>query len=145
VVLGYIAEPQLIWLISGEIPFNEIVVPRRPRLPVLTALLAEHVPPLVVRADPPRGALGRGLAGIGGFLDEVAVAELGVVAMGVEQSVSPLCRGKFGLGDRVGQPAIVGLAGELEDPARHRDGDSVGGELLHERVEPFPGRLACER
>ena len=144
-VLDYIAEPQLIWLISSEIPFNEIVMHRRPRLPALNALLTEHAPPLVVRADPPRGALGHGLAGIAGFLDEVAVAELGVVAVGVEQSVSPLCRGKFGLADRIGQPATVGLAGELEDPARHRDGDSLGGELLHERVEPFPGRLACER
>ena len=33
---------------------------------------------------------------------------------------------------------MIRLAGELENPARHRDGDSVVGELLHERVKPFP-------
>ncbi|MFF1651491.1 hypothetical protein [Streptomyces sp. NPDC058240] len=32
-----------------------------------------------------------------------------------------------------------------QDPARNRDRDLVGGELSHERVEPFPGRFACDR
>src|SRR6185369_9157251 len=48
-------------------------------------------------------------------------------------------------GDGVGTPAVVRLAGELEYPARHRDGNPVGGELSYERVEPFPGRLACDK
>jgi len=48
-------------------------------------------------------------------------------------------------GDRVGQPPVVGLSCELEDPARDRDGDPVGGELVHERVEPFPGRFAWDK
>ncbi len=30
-------------------------------------------------------------------------------------------------------------------PARHRDGNPVRGQLAHERVEPFPGRFACDR
>ena len=77
-----------------------------------------------------------------GFLDEVAVAELRIIAVGVEQGVGPLRLQIFGVSDRVSQPAVVGLAGELEYPARHRHGDSVGGELFHERVESFPGRLA---
>src|SRR5699024_1840209 len=47
--------------------------------------------------------------------------------------------------DRGGQPSVVGLAGELQHPARQRDGDAVGGELTHERVEPFDGRFACDR
>lgn len=51
----------------------------------------------------------------------------------------------FALGDGVGPPAIVGLAGDLEYPARHRHGDPLGGELFHERVVPFPGRLACDK
>jgi hypothetical protein len=38
----------------------------------------------------------------------------------------------LGVGDGIGSPAVVGLAGELEYPARHRDGDPVGGELVHE-------------
>ena len=65
--------------------------------------------------------------------------------MGVEQGIGSMCLEILGVSDRVGQPAEVGLAGELEYPARHRDGDPVGGELLYERVVPFPGRLACER
>ncbi len=40
---------------------------------------------------------------------------------------------------------VVGRAGELQDPARHREGDPVSGQLTHVRVEPFPGRFACER
>lgn len=44
-----------------------------------------------------------------------------------------------------GQPAVVGLAGELEYPAHHRHGDSVGGEPFHERVKPFPGRFDCDK
>ena len=52
----------------------------------------------------------------------------------------------IGIGDKgFSQPPVIGLAGELEYPARHRDGDAVCGELTHERVEPFPGRFACDR
>ena len=47
--------------------------------------------------------------------------------------------------DRLLQPSVVGLAGELENPARHRHGYPVSGELCHERVEPFPGRWACPK
>jgi hypothetical protein len=65
--------------------------------------------------------------------------------VGVEQRVSAVGLDDLGVGDGVNAPAVVGLAGELEYPARHRDGDPVGGELNYERVEPFPGRLACDR
>jgi hypothetical protein len=47
--------------------------------------------------------------------------------------------------DRGGTPPVVGLAGDVEDPARHRDGDPVVGELTDERVDQFPGRFACDR
>ena len=43
------------------------------------------------------------------------------------------------------EPPIVRLACKLQHPTRHRDGDPVGGELTHERVEPFPGRFAWDR
>jgi hypothetical protein len=52
-----------------------------------------------------------------------------------EGSGTTVIDGVFSVGDRVGQPAVVGLAGELEYPARLRHGNPVGGELLHERVE----------
>jgi len=42
----------------------------------------------------------------------------------------PVGLGDLGVGHWVGPPAVVGLAGELEYPARHRDGNPVGGELV---------------
>src|SRR3546814_4714311 len=46
---------------------------------------------------------------------------------------------------RLIDPPVVGLAGDLEDPARHRNGDPVVGELSDERVHHFPGRFACDK
>jgi hypothetical protein len=80
-----------------------------------------------------------------GFIGEKPVTELGVVVVGVEEGVGQMGLGQFAGGDRVFEPPVVGLAGELEYPARHRHGDPVGGELFHERVEPFPGRFACDK
>src|SRR5215217_1550020 len=65
--------------------------------------------------------------------------------MGVEQRVDPIGLGDLGIGHRVGPPPVVGLANELEYPARHRDGNPVSSELAYERVEPFPGRLDCDK
>ena len=65
--------------------------------------------------------------------------------MGVEQSVRPIGLDQLGLGDLLFPSAVVGLAGELQDPQGHRDRDAIAGELAHERVEDFPGRFACER
>src|SRR4029450_769053 len=67
------------------------------------------------------------------------------MGVGCEQGVGPIRLDAFGAGNRISPPAVVRLTGELEYPTRHRHGDSVGGELAHERVEPFPGRLDCDR
>ena len=37
------------------------------------------------------------------------------------------------------------LPSDPEYPTRHRDRDTVRGQLAHERVEPFPGRFACDK
>src|SRR5690606_29847312 len=42
----------------------------------------------------------------------------------------------------VGEPSVVRLASKLEDPARHRDGDTVSSKFTDERVAHFPGRCA---
>ena len=65
--------------------------------------------------------------------------------MSVEQRVCAVSLLEFGVGDRVGEPAVVGLAGDLEHPARHRDGDSASGKVTDERVAHFPGRCAWEK
>lgn len=51
----------------------------------------------------------------------------------------------FGVGDGISTPAVVGLAGEVEYPARDRHGDPVSSQLAHERVTPFPGRFDCDK
>jgi hypothetical protein len=144
-MLSNIGQPQLIWFLGGEIPLDQIVMHRRSDLAVLAALLTEHTPPAVVRADPPRGPLSHRLTGDPRLLDQVPIPELRVIGMGVEQRVSPIRLDAFGVDDRRGPPPVIRLAGELEYPPRHRHGDPVGSELIHERVEPFPGRLACDR
>ena len=144
-VLSDIAEPQLIWAAGGEVALDKIIMYRRADLAVLTPLLAEHTPPAVVRADPPRCALGHHLAGVASLVEQEPVAELRVVLMGPEQSVRPVGLREVGIGHRVSQPPVVGLASDLEYPARHRDGNAVLGQLTNERVHHFPGRFAWER
>jgi hypothetical protein len=108
-------------------------------------LLAESAPPAVVRADPPRSAFCHRLANVTGLVEEEPVPELWVVLVGVEQGAGPVSLLEVGIGHRSSEPAVVGLTRDLEDPARHRDGDTVLGQLADERLHHFPGRLACDR
>lgn len=80
------------------------------------------------------------------LVGQEAVAELGIIAVGVEDRVREEGLVELGRGHGLGQPGVVVLAVELEHPARHRhrhpDPGTCGGELTHERVEPFPGSCA---
>ena len=71
-------------------------------LAILPALLPERGPPAQLGADLPRGPLGHRLARSAGLVDQEPVAELGVVAVGVEQRVRAIGRGQLGVGDRTG-------------------------------------------
>src|SRR5699024_2492081 len=109
------------------------------------AFLADGTGPAADRADPPgrppAHLLARGLS----FIGEVAVAELWVFSVRVEQGIGPVRLGEFGIGDRALEPPVVRLTSYSKYPTRHRDGDAVSGELAHERVPPFPGRFAWDR
>ena len=108
------------WLLGGEVALDQIIVDWWSRSSaVTTSLLAEHRPPGVVAADPPRGPLGHRLTHGGGFPGEESVAEFRVLAVGIEQGIRPIRRGQLGIGDRAGQPPVVGLARELKYPTRH--------------------------
>ena len=121
-------------------------MPCRPgTLAVLTALLPERGEPLVVATDLPCRPLVHHLAGISRLVDQEAIPVLGIIQVGVQQGVGTIGLDELGPGDLLFPPAVVGLAGELQDPQGHRDGNVVSGELAHERVEPFPGRFACDR
>lgn len=65
--------------------------------------------------------------------------------MGIGKGIGPKSFDQLGRGDLLFPLAIVGLAGELQNPQGHRYRDSIVGELTHKRVEPFPGRFACDR
>ena len=90
-------------------------------------------------------AVARDLPALAGLVGQELVAELRVVTVGVEQRVGQVRLLELPGGHRTRPSPVVGLSCEREDPTRHRDGDTVGGELTHERVEPFPGRFACDR
>lgn len=139
-MLADIGQPQPIRAISGEVPVDSVVVDRWSwPFSRAAAGFAERTPPPVRRADPPRCPTGQRLTRGTGFVGEEPIAEFRVVAVSVEQGVRPVGLGEFRGGDRARQPPIVGLASELEHPARHHDGYPVGGELFHERVDLFPG------
>src|SRR5699024_9104422 len=80
------------------------------------AILADGAGPAADRADSPRGTPAHLLASGLGFIGEVAVAELGVLPVGVEQGVGAVCLGEFGIGDRVLEPSVVGLTSNLKYP-----------------------------
>ena len=146
-VLGDVRQPQFIRADGGEVPTDQIIVDWRTWLLALPAglALAECAPPAVVSTDPPRSPIRHRLANLAGLVGQQPVSELRVIPVGVEERVGAIGLHEFAGGDRVRQPPIVGLAGELEYPARHRDSDAVSGELVHERVLPLPGRFAWDR
>ena len=55
-VFGDVGRQQPVRLLGGEVVLNKIVMDRRAHFAVLAALLSEHAPPAVVRADPPSGS-----------------------------------------------------------------------------------------
>ena len=119
---------------------------RRPgALAVLGAFLAKRRPPALLRTDRPRGPPGHHLTCLGGLFVQVPIPELRVVPVCVEQRVRSVRRGQVGSGYGRLQPPVVLLAGDLEDPARHRDGDPVIGQLEVERAPHFLGRFAWDR
>jgi len=140
-VLRDVAEPEPVRCVGGELPAHKIVVHRRAGASSFpAAAFAERGPPAVVTADPPCRPLRHDLARVAGFVEEEPIAELRVVVVRVEQRVRTIRRDEFRIGDGVCRPPVAGLAGELERPARHRDGNTVSGELGHERIEPLVER-----
>src|SRR5699024_1402451 len=88
---GDVGEAQLVDIISSEVPFDEVVVTGRAgALPVLAPLDPGGGAPLVVAADPPRGASAHRFSGLRSFVCQQPVAESTVVAVGVRQHVGSI-------------------------------------------------------
>ena len=154
-VLGDVGQPQLVRSDRGELVAGppvlvgdgaQVVVDRRAGFLAVTApLLPERGSPTVARCDPPRGPIRHRLTSLASLVSEQPVTELGVIFVRVEQRVRSIRLHDLAGCDGVGQPPVVRLARELQNPTRHRDRDPVSSELRHEQLEPFPGRLACDR
>jgi hypothetical protein len=61
------------------------------------------------------------------FVGTEPIPELGIVFVGVENRVRQSRFINLALDDRLFEPAVVLLATQLEDPARHRDRNPVAG------------------
>ena len=104
----------------------------------------DHQP--LLRADPPHGPLSHRLTPASRASSaRNRYPNSGSSRWASNNAFARYASAQLGVGDRAREPAVVGLASELEDPARHRDGDPVGGQLADERVHHFPGRFACDR
>src|SRR5699024_11243010 len=66
-------------------------------LSVLGPALTEGGEPGVGRTQPPRCACRHGLAGRFGFVSEVSVPELGIIAVGIEERIGPICLNEIGI------------------------------------------------
>ena len=154
-MFGDVGQPEPVRAIGGELMPDapglvhdraKVVVDWRAcLLAVPAALLSERAPPAVVAADPPRRPISHRLSGVASFIGQQPMPEFRVILVSIEQRVGAIRLHPISVRDRLLQPSVVGLAGELENPARHRHGYPVSGELCHERVEPFPGRWACPK
>lgn len=90
-------------------------------------------------ADPPRGARVHRVAGFSSLIGEIPVPDLRILPMSMDQGVEPVGLFPKLIRQRVGQPPVVGLASNLQHPARHRDGNAVLSEIAYERVFHFDG------
>jgi hypothetical protein len=145
-VFSEVGDPGPFWAGRGEFTTHQIVMGGRAGLESLAgAGLDEHRLPGVVTTDPPPRAITHSMAASAGFIGEEPVAELEIVAMGVEHDVRHVGLVEFDIGDRVGGPALVRLAREIEDPARQRGGNPISGQLADERAHHFSGRFTYRR
>jgi len=71
------------------------------------------------------------------LISQEPVSELRVIGMGIEDGVGGMRVGPFPLADRFGQPLVVGLTGEPEDPAGEFHGNPVAGQVLHDGIGHF--------
>lgn len=85
------------------------------------------------------------MPGVGDLVEEEPVPELGVIAVGIEDRVGQVGLSQLGVGNRLRQPPVVRRATQSEHVKRDLGRHTARHEVSHERVEPFPGKLAWDR
>lgn len=145
-VLGEVCQPEPVRRGRGELALDTVIVHGRVWLaPAFAASGPDRAMPSVLPAQPPGGSGGHGLPGRLGFVSQQPVPEFRICLVGGVQGVGPVSGFQFSLANRILEPAVVGLAGELEDPQGHRDEDTVSGEPKLERGHHFFGTFAWDR
>jgi len=128
-VFRNVREPQVVGPVSSEFTAHEIVMNRGP------GTLARPSPDRVAAADMDQPAGLQHLvvrhvqATVPEFVGQEPVAELRIITMRVKDGVRGLRVGPFPLADRVGEPLVVGLSGEPQDPTRELHRNPVAGQV----------------
>src|SRR5699024_5330763 len=103
--------------IGGEVPLDQVIVDGRAGFAVSAASASgDAAGPAIGRTDPPCGASAHRLAVLPGLVGQVAIAELWVLPVGIEQRVSAVGLIEFSRGDRVLEPPVIRLASEIKYP-----------------------------
>ncbi len=143
-VLGDVGDPHLIGALGGGVPLHVVVVHRRARALARTSPALAHRgrPQLLLRAQSPDPPLAREVASKLDFVGEEPVAELRVVAVGVDQGVGEVGVLEIAPTHRRGEPGVVGLGRVAQHPAGQPHGDALGGQITDQRVAILGG---CRR
>jgi hypothetical protein len=135
-VLGDVGDPHPVRRRRGEVPLQVIIVHGRAgQFSAAPAALAHRGrPQLLLRAQPPDSAFAGDQAGALELVGQEPVAELRVVAVGVDQGVGQVGVLEVALADGVRQPGVVRLPGMAEHPAGQPRRDALGGQVTDQRV-----------
>ena len=136
-VLRDVGQPELVWRLGGEVPLHQVIVDRWSRLPVQTTFLRKHRPDAVVPAQTLHPVLSRRDALLRKLIGDEPVPERRIVGMDVQRRVDQVGIRPVPFRHRAGSPPVVPLLAELQHPAGHRHGNSLGGKIRDQRVDHF--------
>ena len=144
-MFGDVGEPELVRPCRGEVAEHKIVMHRWSRFSVQAALLRNHRPELLFRAQPPHAPLGRCQPGLRfDLVGDEPIPERRVVAVKIDGRVCEVSVVPVALRDGVRTPLEECLLAEAQHPAGHRDRNSVSGQFTDQR-EHHLGSDACDR
>jgi hypothetical protein len=136
-VLGDVREPQPVRRGRGEQALHEVVVHGRTALTPGALLAVDHRDDPDLPAQRVDRVLAHDVPGVFQVVADQPVAELRIIGVDVMGGVDQVGLTPIGVGDRAGQPLVEALAREAQNPAGHRDGQTVSGKLLDQRVGHF--------
>ena len=145
-VLGDVGQPEPVRGGGGELALDEVVVHGRSGRLTATpsALLGRGGPDPLLGAQPPDPPFADDQAVALELVGQEPVAELRIIGVGVEQHVDDVRVVPVPVGDGLGEPGVVGLRAEANNPAGQPHGDALGGQVTDQRVGHF-GSNPCAK